>query len=54
MVAVTHDRGQVRRLVDEVAFLHRCRIIERTPAEAILAQPTTGEAQAFMRGEIVL
>ena len=54
VLLITHDLGQVRRLADEVAFLHRGRIIERTPAPAFLAQPTTAEAQAFMRGEIVL
>ena len=54
VVLITHDLGQARRLADEVAFLHHGRIIERTPSAAFLAQPTTAEAQAFMRGEIVL
>jgi tungstate transport system ATP-binding protein len=54
VVLITHDLGQARRLADEVAFLHHGRIIERTPSVAFLAQPTTAEAQAFMRGEIVL
>ena len=54
VLLITHDLGQVRRLADEVAFLHRGRIVERTPAPAFLAQPRTAEAQAFMRGDIVL
>ena len=54
MVFITHDLGQARRPADEIAFLHHGRIIERTPSAAFLAQPTTAEAQAFMRGEIVL
>ena len=54
VVLITHDLGQARRLADEVAFLHHGRIIERTPSAAFLAQPATAEAQAFMRGEIVL
>ena len=32
VLLITHDLGQVRRLADEVAFLHRGRIVERTPA----------------------
>jgi tungstate transport system ATP-binding protein len=54
VVLITHDLGQARRLADEVAFLHHGRIVERTPSATFLAQPTTPEARAFMRGEIVL
>jgi tungstate transport system ATP-binding protein len=54
VVLITHDLGQARRLADEVAFLHHGRIIERTPSAAFLAQPKSGAAQAFLRGEIVL
>jgi tungstate transport system ATP-binding protein len=54
VVLITHDLGQVRRLADEVAFLHHGRIVERAPSAAFLAQPATPEARAFMRGEIVL
>jgi tungstate transport system ATP-binding protein len=54
VVLITHDLGQARRLADEVAFVHRGRIIERTPSATFLAQPMTTEAQAFVRGEIVV
>jgi tungstate transport system ATP-binding protein len=54
VLLVTHDLGQVRRLADEVAFLHRGQLIERSPAREFLAQPRTLAAQAFLRGEIVL
>ncbi len=54
VVLISHDLGQVRRLADEVVFVHHGRILERTPRAAFLAQPTSAEAQAFMRGEIVL
>jgi tungstate transport system ATP-binding protein len=54
VVLITHDLGQARRLADEVAFLHRGRIIERAPSHAFWAEPTSREAQAFLRGEIVL
>ena len=54
VVLITHDLGQVRRLADEVAFLHHGRLIERTPREEFLARPRSPEALAFVRGEIVL
>jgi tungstate transport system ATP-binding protein len=54
VVLITHDLGQVRRLADEVAFLHHGRIVERTPGAVFLARPESAEARAFMRGEIVL
>jgi tungstate transport system ATP-binding protein len=54
VVLITHDLGQARRMADEVAFLHRGRLLERTPREAFLSAPRSPEAQAFVRGEIVL
>jgi tungstate transport system ATP-binding protein len=54
IVLITHDLGQARRLADEVAFLHRGRLVERTPRAEFLACPRSPEAQAFVRGEIVL
>jgi len=54
VVLITHDLGQARRLAEEVAFLHRGRLVERTPREQFLLQPRSPQAQAFMRGEIVL
>jgi tungstate transport system ATP-binding protein len=54
VVLITHDVGQARRLADEVVFLHRGRLIERAPSAQFFARPGSGEAQAFLRGEIVL
>jgi tungstate transport system ATP-binding protein len=54
VVLITHDLGQARRLADEVAFLHHGKLVERTPREQFLLQPRSPQAQAFMRGEIVL
>jgi tungstate transport system ATP-binding protein len=54
IVLITHDLGQARRLADEVAFLHRGRLVERTPRAEFLAEPRSPAAQAFVRGEIVL
>lgn len=54
VVLITHDLGQARRLADEIAFLHRGHLVERTPREEFLTRPRSPEAQAFVRGEIVL
>ncbi len=52
LVLVTHDLGQARRLADEVIFLHRGRLVERSPARAFFADPGTKEARAFLDGEL--
>jgi tungstate transport system ATP-binding protein len=54
VVLITHHLGQAGRLGDEIAFLHRGRVVERAPAQKFLAGPTSSAAQAFVRGEIVL
>jgi tungstate transport system ATP-binding protein len=54
VVLITHDVGQARRLAEEVAFLHRGRLLERTPRDAFWAGPRSAEARAFIQGEIVL
>ena len=54
VLMVTHDIGQARRLADEVVFMHRGRILERTPAGPFFKQPRTPQAAAFVKGEIVL
>jgi tungstate transport system ATP-binding protein len=54
IVLITHDLGQARRLADEVAFIHRGRLVERTDREGFFARPESEVAQAFLRGEIVL
>ncbi len=51
VIMTTHDLGQVRRLADEVLFLHRGRLLEHTPAEQFLSRPASPEAQAFIRGD---
>jgi tungstate transport system ATP-binding protein len=54
VVMITHDLGQARRLADEVAFIHHGRVLERSPREAFFAHPSSPEAAAFLRGELVL
>jgi tungstate transport system ATP-binding protein len=54
IVLVTHDLGQVRRLADEVVFLHHGRVAEQTPADWFLARPRSAPARAYLAGEIVV
>ena len=54
VVLITHDLGQARRLSDEVIFLHKGKIIERTQAGKFFTQPKSAEALAYINGEIVL
>ena len=53
LVMTTHDLGQARRLADEVLFLHRGRLLEHARAERFFAAPASGEARAFLRGELL-
>jgi len=54
IVLVTHDLGQVRRLGDEVVFLHHGRVAEHTPADWFLARPRSTPARAYLAGQIVV
>jgi tungstate transport system ATP-binding protein len=54
VVMTTHDLGQARRLADEVIFIHRGRVIERTQAAAFFDRPQTEKAAAYLRGELLL
>ena len=53
LVLSTHNLGQARRLATEVVFLRSGRIQESGPADAFFNQPTTPQARAFLRGDIV-
>ncbi len=53
IIMTTHDLGQARRLSDEIIFLHKGRVLERTPSDAFFDTPQTPEARAFMRGELL-
>ncbi len=54
VILVTHDLGQVRRLADDVAFLHRGRVLEHRSAEAFFEGPQTQEAQDFIAGRLLV
>ena len=51
---VTHDTAQAKRLADEVAFVHRGRITERTPAGRFFPDPASEPARAYLEGRIVV
>jgi tungstate transport system ATP-binding protein len=54
IVMASHDLGQVRRLAGEVMFMVRGTLFERAPTAAFLDHPTTPEAAAFLRGDLVI
>jgi tungstate transport system ATP-binding protein len=53
IVMTTHNLGQARRLAQDVAFLHRGRMIEHQAADTFFAGPETPEARAFLAGDLV-
>lgn len=53
IVMTTHDLGQARRLAGDIMLLHRGRLIEHATAAAFFERPRTGEAAAFLRGELI-
>jgi len=54
IVMASHDLGQVRRLAGEVMFLVRGALCERASSADFLDHPTTPEAAAFLRGDLVI
>ena len=53
IVMTSHDLGQARRLAEDVAFLHRGRLVEAGPAEAFFDRPASAEARAFLNGDLL-
>jgi tungstate transport system ATP-binding protein len=54
VVMATHDLAQAKRLAADVAFLARGRLVEHGRAVEFFAQPRTGQAAAFLRGDLVI
>lgn len=52
IVMTTHDLGQAKRIADDMMFIHKGRLLETTPAEHFFDAPQSGEAAAFLRGEL--
>ena len=53
IVMTTHNLGQARRLGEQVAFLHRGRLIEHRSTAEFFAGPQTPEARAFLAGDLI-
>ncbi len=54
IVMASHDLGQVRRLAGDVVFMVRGRVCEQAAAADFFDRPSTPEAAAFIRGDLVL
>jgi len=52
IVMITHNLGQAQRLGDEIVFIDRGRVLERTPSDRFFASPATAQANAFLKGEL--
>lgn len=53
IVMTTHNLGQARRMAQDVAFLHRGRLIEHQAAATFFAGPESAEARAFLAGDLI-
>lgn len=53
IVMATHDMGQARRLATDVVFLMGGRIHDAGPAPEFFDTPSSPEARAFLKGDIV-
>lgn len=54
LILVTHDIGQAHRLASDIIFMHHGRVQEHTEAGVFFNQPHSTEAQAFLRGELII
>jgi len=52
VVLITHNLGQAQRLADEIVFVDRGRIAERSDVDRFFRGPATAEAAAFLQGEL--
>lgn len=53
VVFVTHDLGQARRLANDVVFMHRGQVAERTAASRFFSEPSSEAATAFIEGRLL-
>ncbi|MEL6752138.1 MAG: ATP-binding cassette domain-containing protein [Pseudomonadota bacterium] len=53
VLMATHDLGQVRRLANDVLFLHAGQALETCDAKAFLDAPKTPQGRAYVAGDIV-
>lgn len=53
LVMASHDMGQVRRTAERVLFLNRGRLVEDTSTKSFFDAPSSGDARAFVAGDLV-
>ena len=53
IIMTTHDLAQARRLADDVMFIHRGRLIERSPAAQFFEAPSDELTRAFLEGSLL-
>lgn len=54
LILVTHDIAQARRLASDIIFMHQGRILEHSRARTFFQRPCSVEAEAFLRGELII
>ncbi|WP_197019106.1 ATP-binding cassette domain-containing protein [Thioalkalivibrio sp. HK1] len=54
IVLVTHDKGQARRLGDDLIFLHAGRVVEAGPVSQRLDDPRSPAMRAWSEGRLYL
>ncbi|MGE4660363.1 MAG: hypothetical protein AAEJ16_06225, partial [Arenicellales bacterium] len=53
ILMVSHDLGQVRRIADDVLFLHNGRLVEHSRGSSFLDAPGSELAVAFVEGRLL-
>jgi tungstate transport system ATP-binding protein len=53
VIMSSHDMAQARRLADDVLFMYRGRLIERSPAQSFFEKPESELAQSFLQGNLL-
>jgi ABC-type dipeptide/oligopeptide/nickel transport system ATPase component len=48
LLLITHDFGVVAQMADDVAVMHRGRIVEAGPVRAVLREPREAYTQALL------
>ena len=54
IVMVTHDKGQARRLADDVLFLEAGQVGESGPASTLLSHPKSPGLKAWLDGQLYI
>lgn len=52
VIMTTHNLGQARRLAEDIVFIERGRVTEKSLAERFFQQPASPQALAFLKGEL--